>query len=59
MVGPMEKTNAKAIEFEVVLEEKPLKNTNRPHDAALLRASPMKQSKENPSNNFTESVVWP
>ena len=52
----MEKTNAKDIQFELVLEGKTMKNTNRPIAAAPPRGSPIKQRKENPSNNFTEYV---
>merc|ERR1712106_488734 len=55
VVGPMEKTDEKAIQFEVVLEEKIPKKVTRPK-AAHGRGSPSKRGKENPSKNFTETV---
>ena len=55
VVGPMEKTDEKAIQFEVVLEEKIPKKIDR-LKAAHGRGSSKKREKENPSTNFTETV---
>jgi hypothetical protein len=49
MVSPMENTDGEAIQFEVVLEGKYVKNKNRPNGAALPRGSPIKGRKENRS----------
>ena len=46
MVGPMENTDGKAIKFEVILEQKCYKNTNRPNAVAPPRGSPIKRRKE-------------
>ena len=55
--GPMEKTETKAIQLEVVLEESEDKKQERPKAATLPRGSPKKNKGEgNFSTKFSEKV---
>ena len=56
LIGPLEKTDAKAIQLEVVLNDKKETKTMRPKAATLPRGSPKKKGKEDQSTNFTETV---
>ena len=56
LVGPLEKTDAKAIQLEVVLNDSRENKLMRPKAATLPRGSPKKKRKENLLIYFTESV---
>ena len=56
LIGPLEKTDVKAIQLEVVLNDKQENKTMRPNAATLPRGSPKKRMKEGLSTNFKETV---
>ena len=56
IVGPFENTDPKAIQLEIVFDDKETKKTMRPKAATLPRGSPKKKKIESPSSYFSETV---
>ena len=56
LVGSLEKTHAKVIQLEVVLNDSQENKVMRPKAATLPRESPKKKRKDDLSTNFTETV---
>ena len=57
IVAPLEKTDARAIQLEVVLKDDKTKKIERPKTATLTRQSPKKKKiQETPNTKFSERV---